>query len=281
MVRIIDYNGRETDRTVTVASIIAARGSHPPLIQVTAGTTEEASAAEEAGIDMVVCMAGSVPAVREGSSRVFVTAAIDFDGAVTDDDLLAAAFGALEAGADAVITARRFEAVERIASEDIPVMGHLGFVPKKSTLYGGVRAVGRTPDEAITLWRKFRQLEDAGAFAVECELIPANLMGELNARTGLVTISLGSGSDADVMFLFSSDICGESPRTPRHARAYADLTGMHAEIARERIRALSAFRADVATGTFPADDEVVLADPDVISQFVHDADSDRDRGDTP
>ena len=274
MPRILDYNGREADRTVTVASIIAARGSRPPLVQVTASTPAEAAAAEEAGIDMVVCMASAVPAVRQGSSRVFVTAAIDFDGAVTDDDLLGAALAALGAGADAVITARRFAAVERIASEDIPVMGHLGFVPKKSTVLGGVRAVGRTADEAVSLWDKFRQLEDAGAFAVECELIPDNLMAEINARTGLVTISLGSGSNADVIFLFSSDICGESPRTPRHARAYADLAAMRAAIDRERVRALSAFRSDVANGAFPSEDEVVTVDSDVISHFVDHADSD-------
>ena len=273
MPRILDYNGREADRTATVASIIAARGGQPPLTQVTAATAEESAAAEEAGIDMVVCLAAAVPAVRRGSSRLFVTAAIDFDGAVTDDDLLAAALGALGAGADAVITARRIEAVERIASEDIPVMGHLGFVPKKSTLLGGVRAVGRTPEEAVALWRRFRHLEDAGAFAVECELIPANLMKEINERTGLVTISLGSGPDADVMFLFTSDICGESPRVPRHARAYADLATMHAAIARERVRALSAFRSDVIEGGFPTAGEVVTVDADVIDHFVDRADS--------
>lgn len=272
MPRILDYNGREADRTVTVASIIAARRSHPPLVQVTAGTAEEAAAAEEAGIEMVVCMAGAVPAVRQGSSRIFVTAAIDFDGAVTDDDLLADAFEALGAGADAVITARRMQAVERIASEDIPVMGHLGFVPKKSTLIGGVRAVGQTSDEAVALWRQFRQLEDAGAFAVECELIPTNLMKQINDRTGLVTISLGSGPNADVMFLFSSDICGESQRVPRHARVYADLAAMYAEIARERVRALSAFRSDVIDGAFPADDEVVNVEPEVIASFTAHAD---------
>ena len=55
-------------------------------------------------------------------------------------------------------------------------MGHLGFVPKKSTLYGGVRAVGKTAPEALALWQKFQALEEAGAFAVECELIPADVM---------------------------------------------------------------------------------------------------------
>jgi 3-methyl-2-oxobutanoate hydroxymethyltransferase len=212
MKRILDYNGQDATRTVTVASIVARKGADLPLTQVTAATAEEAAAADVAGIEMVVCMSDSVPAVREGSSSVFVTAAIDFSGAVSDDDLLGTAYTALMNGADAVITARRLEAVRRITDEDIPVMGHLGFVPKKSTLFGGVRAVGKTADEATRLWDQFRQLEDVGAFAVECELIPERVLREINERTGLATVSLGSGSHADVIFLFMSDICGESSR---------------------------------------------------------------------
>lgn len=66
-------------------------------------------------------------------------------------------------------------------------------------------------------------------------------MAEINACTGLVTISLGSGPDADVQFLFGTDICGEGERVPRHARSYADLASLYAEIdvsvpSRRRVR---------------------------------------------
>lgn len=268
MTRILDYNGRDADRTVTVAAIAALKGSGRRFTQVTTGTAEEAAAAEAAGIEMAVCLAAAVPDVRRGSSRLFVTAAIDFGGAVTLDDLLATAFEALGAGADAVITARRLDAVRLLAAEDIPVMGHLGFVPKKSTKYGGVRAVGNTAAEAIALWEQFQQLEAAGAFAVECELIPAKVMAEIHRRTGMTTISLGSGPDADVMFLFQSDICGESPRTPRHARVYGDVAELQRQIAAERVKALTAFRADVLSGSFPADSEVSRIAPDELSAFL-------------
>ena len=145
-----------------------------------------------------------------------------------------------------MITARGYEMVRLLAAESIPVVGHLGFVPRKSTWVGGVRAVGKTAAEAIELWDRFRRLEDAGAFAVECELIPAAVMSEINRRTSLVTISLGSGGDADVIFLFASDICGESSKRPRHARAWGDLATLYRAVRDERVKALSGFRAAVA-----------------------------------
>jgi len=272
MTRILDFNGREADRTVTVASIAALKGSGRQYVQVTAGTEEEAAAAEAAGIDMVVCLAAAVAEVRRGSSRLFVTAAIDFGGEVTLDDLLATAFRSLTAGADAVITARRFDAVRLLAAEGVPVMGHLGFVPKRSNQFGGVRPVGRDANEATTLWRQFQELEDAGAFAVECELIPAQVLAEITTRTGMATISLGSGRAADVMFLFQSDICGESARVPRHARAYGDVASLKRRIVEERVQALAAFRADVLNGSFPGDGEVGRIDAVELARFVESLD---------
>jgi 3-methyl-2-oxobutanoate hydroxymethyltransferase len=268
MTRILDFNGRDADRTVTVASVAGLKGSERQFVQVTAGSEEEATAAEAAGIDMVVCLAAAVPEVRRGSSRLFVTAAIDFGGEVTLDDLLATAFRSLGAGADAVITARRVDAVRLLASEGVPVMGHLGFVPKRSSQFGGVRPVGRDAAESLTLWRQFEELEQAGAFAVECELIPAQVLAEITPRTTMATISLGSGAAADVMFLFQSDICGDSPRVPRHARAYGDVASLRRGIMDERVRALAAFRADVLNGGFPDDSEVGRIDPVELARFV-------------
>lgn len=229
--RILDYNGQDADRTVTVADIVKLHGSGQQYAQVTASTADEAAACEAAGIEMVVCMSDCVPTLRQGSSRVFITSAIDFTGA-------------------------------------IPVMGHLGFVPKKSNLFGGVRGVGKTAAEADWLWGHFRRLEDAGAFAVECELISASVMTEIHQRTRLSTISLGSGPTADVAFLFSSDICGESEHFPRHARQYGDLARLQQKIRDERVEALTAFRADVTTRSFPDESEVVAIATDELAQFV-------------
>lgn len=267
MPRIFDFGGREVERCLTVADLRQLKGSGRHVAQVTAETADEAAAAEAAGIEMVICRASNVARVREGSRRVFVTTALGFSEAITGDEILRTGFAAVTQGADAVITGRSPDMVHLLAKEQIPVMGHLGLVPRKSTWVGGMRAVGKTAEEAMELWDRFRQLEDAGAFAVECEVIAAPVMAEINRRTSLVTVSLGSGSDADVIFLFTSDICGESARLPRHARAWGNLRRLQEQIRQERIGALGQFRQAVAGGAFPAQHETASIREDELAKF--------------
>jgi len=267
MPRIFDFGVRDVERSQTVAGLRALRSVSRQAAQVTAETADEAAAAEAAGVEMVVCRAASVGRVREGSRRVFVTAALGFGEAVTADEILRAAFSAIIGGADAVLTSRGGETVRALAAEQIPVVGHLGFVPRKSTWVGAVRAVGKTAAEALELYDRFRRLEDAGAFAAECELIAAPVMAEIHRRTSLVTISLGSGPEADVMFLFTSDICGESSRPPRHARSWGDLAARHEAVRDERVRALKGFRTEVAAKSFPASAECADAPPAEVEAF--------------
>jgi 3-methyl-2-oxobutanoate hydroxymethyltransferase len=276
MPRIFDFGGREVERSATVADLRALKGSGRHAAQVTAETTEEAAAAEAAGIEMVVCRAANVPRVREGSRRVFVTAALGFADAVTSDEILRTAFSAITSGADAVITGRGLDTVRMLANEQIPVMGHLGFVPRKSTWVGGIRAVGKTAAEALELWDRFRRLEDAGAFAVECEIIAAQVMAEINRRTSLVTVSLGSGAEADVIFLFTSDICGESARLPRHARAWGNLAVLQQAVRDARVAALSGFRNEVAGGSYPTNAEVAGIAQAELDDFRERLEAERD-----
>jgi 3-methyl-2-oxobutanoate hydroxymethyltransferase len=183
------------------------------------------SAAADSEIDMLICGASNVSLVRQGAPYNFLTAALTIPDYPTDDDILRGALKALQNGADSVMTARRLAVVEMLAREDIPVMGHLGLVPRKSTWRGGLRAVGRTASEALELMQDFRDLENAGAFSVEAEVIPADVLAVISPQTSLITVSLGSGPGGDVMYLFQNDICGENP-LPRHARAFGDLAAI-------------------------------------------------------
>ena len=84
----------------------------------------------------------------------------------------------------------------------------------------------------------------------------------------MVTISLGSGRAADVIFLFMSDICGESPRVPRHARVYGDLPSLYAKVHEARVDALSQYRADVSAGDYPGDSEVANIGDSELAAFI-------------
>ena len=110
---------------------------------------------------------------------------------------------------------------------------------------------GLLVDEAYELFQKFKRIEDAGAFSAECEVIPENVMGEISKRTDIVTVSLCSGKNADVMYLFMEDICGDTKNPPRHSKAYGNLLRLRGEIKIERVKALRAFKKDSMTGKFP------------------------------
>ncbi len=276
--RIVSWGGRGPEaRNLTVHDLRMAKGKRR-FTQVTANTAEEAQAACEAGIDLIIANSRNAAAAREGGKHLFLTAAIALADHPTADDVLREAFQAMSAGADAVMTQRPLPVVEMLAREDIPVMGHLGLVPRKSTWIGGLRAVGKTRAEALTLHRRFRQLEDAGAFGVEAELIPDRIMGAISARTGLVTFSLGSGQDADVMYLFMEDICGENVTRPRHARAFGDIASLHRAIRVERVDALKRFRECALGGGFPGPRETVSVPDREYESFVRALDAQAKEG---
>ena len=223
MPRIFDFGGREVERSSNRRRPAGAQGKRPARY-ANDGGNRRGSRGGGGGRHRDGCLPrrqcargppGSHPAFRDSSDRIYPGR----------DRRRHAARGFRRGcqGADAVITARGYEMVRMLAAESIPVVGHVGFVPRKSTWVGSVRAVGKTAAEALDLWDRFRRLEDAGAFAVECELVTADVLSEINGCTSLVTISLGSGGDADVIFLFASDICGEKAKQPRHARAWGDL----------------------------------------------------------
>lgn len=250
MKKLFTYGGKLTQRNITVADMHKAKGKRK-LTQVNPGTKEEALACVEAGIDMFICGGGQMPAVREGAPHTFLTVGVSLAQFPTDDDSQREAFRLLEDGADAIYTPRRPEFVRLLADEGVPVMGHLGLVPRFSTWVGGLRAIGKTADEAMELYDKVRRLEDAGAFSVEMEVVPAEVMEEISKRTNLITVSLGSGRGADVMYLFMQDICGDNDAPPRHAKAYGNLGELRRQMQDVRVSSVKAFQDDVVNGNFP------------------------------
>ena len=267
MKRVYTWSAKPALRSITIAEMQAHK-SRRKWTQVTANSAAEASAAETAGFDMIICNSANVEEVRRGSSNLFLTAAMGIPDFPTETEILRESFRALSRGADAVMTARSFDIVRALAREDIPVMGHLGSVPRKSTWTGGLRAVGRTSSEAFELFKQFKRLEDAGGVMVEAEVIPGAVMAEISKRTSVITVSLGSGDGADVDYLFMEDICGDSENPPRHARSFGNIGKLRRQIESERIKALKAFRDAAANKEFPSDAETVKVDQRVVDEMI-------------
>ncbi|WP_171182148.1 3-methyl-2-oxobutanoate hydroxymethyltransferase [Ruegeria sp. HKCCD8929] len=267
MKRIYDWDAMFSLRNYTASDLRALKGIRK-LVQTTANTTEEAAAAKDGGIDLIMGNAHNTSAVRQGAPELFFTAALGLPDFATERDVLTAAFAAMKDGDDSIYTARGPHIVELLAREDIPVMCHLGLVPRKSTWRGGLRAVGKTANESIALWNAFRTMEDAGAFSVEAEVICDRVMAEISTRTSLITSSLGSGLGADIIYLFQNDICGEQPESPRHARAFGDLNSLYEQIKHQRRVALSAFRKSVEEEQFPGPSECATISDAEFESFI-------------
>lgn len=232
------------------------------LTHVHVKSPEEAAAAEEAGIDLLSCSFDSpasqarLPSIVAAAPRSFISGSTPH-GMATPEEAIRTGFKALEFGASSVYCSGSPWLIEAMAREKIPVVGHIGMVPRHAT-WTNIRAIGKTAAEAKELYRAMKQLESAGAYAAEIELVPHPLAGWLCKQTTMLLMSLGSGAGCDTQFLFSDDILGDyDERIPRHAKRYRNFTEEYARLQRERVAAFKEFATDVTTGSFPADANLV------------------------
>ncbi len=271
--RVANMAGTYGLRNHTVKDIRDLKGVRQ-LVETLPFLPEEAAAAEEAGIDTMKTRfdpdaPASAVAIRRAAAHTFMSFVAPLTRAASETEALRMAFDAMELGADAIMCQFGLPFVETLAKAGVPVQGHVGLVPRKSTWTGGLRAVGKTVDEALTIYRNIKDHENAGAWAVECEVIPAPLMRELSKRTTLVTSSIGSGSGGDIQFLFAQDILGDGePPFPRHGKQYCNLQEMRRRMQEMRIAAYEEFVADVRSGAFPGPEHVVDVGREVVDGFL-------------
>ena len=271
--RIMTLGGAYGTRNYTVKDLRDQKGKRV-LVETLAFTPEEAAAAEEAGIDtMKVRFDPKKPdaaaEIRKAAPNTFMSFSVPLVAAATADEAVRIAYQAMELGADAIMCQWSPRFISAAAEAGVPVQGHAGLVPRKSTWTGGLRAVGKTLDEALWIYREIKRLEEAGAWAVEVEVIPAALLAEISKRTKLLTSSIGAGSGGDIQFLFAEDILGNNrPPYPRHSKQYRNLYKMREAMQAERIAGFSEFAQDVRSGAFPGPEHVVNAPEGLINAFL-------------
>tara|TARA_Y100001980_G_C14494598_1_gene271216 strand:- start:242 stop:1096 length:855 start_codon:yes stop_codon:yes gene_type:complete len=272
--KVFSMTGELGLRNYTVKDIIDLKGDRQ-LTQTLPFTPNEAKAAEEAGIDLMNTRFNYVKQetaieIRKSASKTFMSFVIPLLSVPTKDDALKHSYKAMELGADGIIFQGSLNHIEALSNAGIPVQGHIGLVPRKSTWTGGIKAVGKTLDEAKALFQNLKDLESAGAWAVECEVIPSRLMKELSSRTSLVTISIGSGNGCDVQFLFADDILGASEGPfPRHSKQYCNLFKEAQRIQKIRVNAFKDFIDEVNTDIFPSNNFEVEVTEEFVDRFCN------------
>lgn len=234
----------------TVASLKALKGRRQ-ILTVHVETAAEAAAAAEAGVDMFTFEVDErLPAVRAAAPGVFIQAGYRQGHMASEEIAIREGFRAMEAGVDAIYFAGSLRLVEAMAREGIPVTGHIGYVPRWMT-WTGVRAVGKTAEEAVALYRRAKELESAGAWAIEMELVPVEVADFITRNTTMITEGMGCGAVCDTQYLFSCDLLGTNTgHYPRHSRRYADLAAEEARLQAMRVQAFRAFAEDVRSGGY-------------------------------
>jgi 3-methyl-2-oxobutanoate hydroxymethyltransferase len=241
-------------KKLTIRDLFQAKLEHRQLTEIFTVDPLEAQACEEAGIDMIVTITAHLKALRAAAPNTFLIATdrINDPQIASPTAAVSAGFQALNDGADAVYTHLSCDCVRAMAKEKIPVVGHVGYVPYRSSWFGGPRAVGKTAPEAIQVFRDTLAYQEAGAIAVEMEIVPHRVAAEIARRVDILIFSMGSGAGGDVQYLFATDVLGTNTgHVPRHAKVY---TNLHAELQRIqalRIDAFKALKAEVSRGAFP------------------------------
>ena len=193
-----------------------------------------------------------VKAVSRGAQSALVVADLPFGSYQTGpEQALTTSFRFMkEGGAHAVKLeggARFVPQVDALVGAGIPVMAHLGFTPQSEHALGGFRVQGRG-EAADRLVEDALALQEAGAFAVVLEMVPADVAKRVTAELDIPTIGIGAGPDCDAQVLVWSDMAGMNRgRKPRFVKQYADVGAVLLEAARR-------FGAEVAEGRYPAEE---------------------------
>ncbi|MFB6086414.1 MAG: 3-methyl-2-oxobutanoate hydroxymethyltransferase [Halodesulfurarchaeum sp.] len=260
----------------TVADIRAHDDADRPLTFLTAYDAPTAAAVDEAGIDMILVgdSVGNTMLGYDSTLPVTVEEILSHTGAVTratEDALVIADMPFMSYGADqdeAIETAGRMlkeagaqaikhesghntiELTERLVQNGIPVMAHLGLSPQKVNETGDLTRRATEAEEAEEIMELARAHEEAGAFSLLLEHIPANVARRVTEELDIPTIGIGAGPDVSGQGLIITDVLGVGDWVPPFAKQYADVQ-------REMERGIESYREEVESGSFPAEDHYV------------------------
>lgn len=249
-------------RRVRIQHIARAKAEGIPLTMLTAYDALTAPILEAAGVDMLLIgdslgnvilghsstlpvtledMERATGAVARSTSRAMIVADLPF-GTYEDspEHAFASATRLMKAGAHAVKLEggeARAHIISTLTDAGIPVCAHLGYTPQSENTLGGPRMQGRG-DGADQLRRDSLAVQEAGAFAVVFEMVPAAIATELTRTLSIATIGIGAGPNTDGQVLVWSDMAGYSDWTPSFVRTFGTLGAALHEAASDYVEAV-------------------------------------------
>ena len=284
----------EPVRRMTVDDIARMYADGQPIPMITAYDYPSAAILDEVGIPILLVgdslgqvllgydstvrvtmteMLHHAKAVARGARRALVVGDMPFLSYANADEAVENAGRFLqEGGAQAVKVeggTRSARIIEALVRSGVPVMGHIGWTPQAQHGMGGkVRVQGKTRDQARSLLADAYAVQEAGAFSIVLELVPAQLAAAITERLRIPTIGIGAGPGCSGQVQVFTDLIGLGDFRPRHARAYANVREVIAQAARS-------YAADVAAGTFPGEAETVRMDDAVLDEVLGRGEHDR------
>ena len=286
-------------RRITIADIARMYEEGERFATITAYDFPTARIVDEAGIPLILVgdslgmvmlgydttvrvnideMLHHTRAVARGAKRALVVGDMPFltYGVSTEESVEHAGRFLSEAYAQAVKIeggVRSAKTMEAIVGSGIPVMGHIGLTPQGVNQLGGHRVQGKTRDSARKLIADALAVQEAGAFAVVLELVPAELAQAITERLSIPTVGIGSGPHTSAEIQVVTDVVGLTQGfVPRHARQFW-------AVGEALSRAVHAYRDAVTTGDFPAEAESSSMEASVLEEVL--GRSELDRAESP
>jgi 3-methyl-2-oxobutanoate hydroxymethyltransferase len=260
---------------ITAPSIKAMKGSSK-IVALTAYDFTTAGLVDEAGVHLVLvgdslamCMLGhdtTLPvtmdemlhhaaAVSRGVTNALVVADMPFMSYHVSPKQAVENAGRFikEADADAVKIeggALRASTVAKLVENDIPTLAHIGLTPQSIKAMGGYKVQGKASGDAERLLTDAKVLEQAGAFGIVLECVPADLGAELTKSVSIPTIGIGAGPDCDGQILVIHDMLGMHPQGTRKLK----FVKQYADLGTATTDAIKAYKQEVESGAFPSEE---------------------------
>lgn len=251
---------------VTAPKIRAMKSSGNKIVCLTAYDAYFGKLADEAGVDLIlvgdsvanVCLGypNTVPitleemlhhmrAVRRGVERAHLVGDLPFGSYnASVEQAIESAVLMMKSGAESVKLEGRYpEAISAMVKAGIPVMGHVGMTPQSVHNFGGFRVQGKG-SQADAVLEAAQAVQNAGAYAIVLELIPADLAGKITDTLDIPTIGIGGGPECDGQIQVIHDVLGLGSEVFRHAKRYAEGESLLRN-------GILAYAAEVRNQTFP------------------------------